>query len=66
MGVRVCVCVRAEYIKATLFKSVPKSSWWKTPLQEHNNGLQCFPSAAAERTVTARAARSGLERRINL
>lgn len=49
-----------EYIKATLFKSVPESSWWKTPLQEHNNGLQCFPSAEGERPVTARAAWSGL------
>ena len=52
--------IRPEYIKATLFKSVPESSWWKTPLQEHNNGLQCFPSAEGERPVTARAAWSGL------
>lgn len=39
---------------------MPESSWWKTPLQEHNNGLQCFPSAEGERPVTARAAWSGL------
>lgn len=52
--------IRPEYIKATLFKSVPESSRWKTPLQEHNNGLQCFPSAEGERPVTARAAWSGL------
>lgn len=43
---------------ATLFKSVPESSRMKTPLQEHNNGLQFFPSADGERPVTARAARS--------
>lgn len=49
---------QTEYIMATFFKSVPESSRMKTPLQEHNNGLQFFPSADGEGPVTARAARS--------
>lgn len=59
-GMVVPLWIRPEYIKATLFKSVPKSSWWKTPLKEHNNGLQCFPSVEGERPVTARAEWGGL------
>lgn len=57
MGVPKPLWIRPEYIKAILFKSVPKSSWWKTPLQEHNNGLQSFPSAHAESPATARVRR---------